>query len=184
MNPIEKLVDEHKTILRGIDLLETGAERLEGGEKISPDFFRKMIDFIRSYSDKYHHAKEEDILFVKMEAAGFPSDQGPVGVMLAEHDQGRRFIAGLENANDEYAKGEESFIEDIIENARDYAHLLRQHINKEDNVLYPMAENVLGAGGLAAMEQEFERVEREKAGIEEKYLMLLKELESQLNQKN
>jgi len=104
--------------------------------------------------------------------------------MLAEHDQGRRFIVGLENANEQYAAGENSFIQDIIENARDYIDLLRQHINKEDNVLYPMAENVLGESGLAAMEKEFEGVEREKAGIEDKYLMLLKELESQLNQKN
>jgi len=184
MNPIEKLIEEHNTILNGISLLESGSDRLEGGEKIPPDFFRKMIDFIRSYADKYHHAKEEDILFVKMQAAGFPSGQGPVAVMLAEHDQGRRFIVGLENANEQYAAGENSFIQDIIENARDYIDLLRQHINKEDNVLYPMAENVLGESGLAAMEKEFEGVEREKAGIEEKYLMLLKELESQLNQKN
>lgn len=180
MKPIEKLVDEHKNILRGLALLEAGSGRLESGEKISPQFFRKMIDFVRNYADKYHHAKEEDILFIGMGKAGFPQEQGPIAVMLAEHDQGRRFIADLENANEQYAEGEESFREAIIENARDYIYLLRQHINKEDNVLYPMARNVLGQNGIEAMTREFERVEREKAGTEEKYLKILAELENEM----
>jgi len=178
MNPIEKLVDEHKNILRGIAILENGAAKLEGGANIPPDFFRGMIDFIRSYADQYHHAKEENILFVSLEKAGFPPDQGPVGVMLAEHDQGRRFVAGMENANEQYAEGETAFIEDIVENARDYIYLLRQHIDKEDRVLYPMAVNALGKSGMDAMIPEFERVEQEKAGVEQKYIELLGEFES------
>lgn len=89
MSPIEKLMDEHKNILTGLDILEQNADLLEEGKKIDPEFFTKIIDFIRNYADKYHHAKEETILFVKLEKAGFPIEGGPVGVMLEEHDQGR-----------------------------------------------------------------------------------------------
>jgi len=181
MNPISKLVDEHRNILKGIDLLEKAADRLGSGERIPSDFFSKMIDFIRNYADKYHHAKEEDILFVRMERAGFPREAGPVGVMLTEHDQGRSYVSNLENANKRYAGGDKSAVSEIVDNARGYIHLLRQHINKEDNILYPMAENALGKAGMESMWLEFEKIEQEKSGVEQKYIGLLKELQSYLS---
>jgi hemerythrin-like domain-containing protein len=181
MNPIEKLEAEHQNILKGISLLQEGADRLEKGDKVSADFFRKLIDFIRNYADKYHHAKEEDILFVRMEKAGFPTSGGPVGVMLFEHDQGRGFVSKMADAVEEYGSGENSVVSTIVENAQGYVYLLRQHIEKEDKVLYPMAANALGDPGVEAMQGDFDRVEKEKTGTEEKYTGLLKELRSYLD---
>ncbi len=180
MNPIGKLVDEHRNILKGIDLLEKAADKLDGGEEIPSDFFSKVVDFIRNYADKYHHAKEENILFVRMEKAGFPREEGPVGVMLAEHDQGRDYVSNLENANKRYAGGDKSAVSEIVENARGYIHLLRQHINKENNILYPMAENALSQTDIESMQHEFEKVEQGKSGVEQKYIAMLKELQSYL----
>ncbi len=181
MNPIEKLVNEHKNILKGISILESSSNKLESGEAISSDIFAGLIDFIRNYADKYHHAKEEDILFVSMEKAGFPVQAGPVGVMLAEHDEGRGYLQAMEKANLRYASGETAVINEIVENARGYIYLLRQHINKEDNILYPMAQNALGQSGIDAMVPKFDQVEKEKAGVEKKYLGLLEKLESELS---
>jgi hemerythrin-like domain-containing protein len=178
MNPIEKLKAEHQIILRGIDILEKGAKQLEEGINISPDYFRKSIDFIRNYADKYHHAKEEDILFVRLGKAGFPTQAGPVAVMLHEHNLGRGFVSGLENATEKYAVGDKTAIAEIIQNAHSYAELLRQHIRKEDMVLYPMAENAFGEAGVDQMRPEFEQIEKEQSGIEAKYLGILKMMEN------
>jgi hemerythrin-like domain-containing protein len=180
MGPIEKLMDEHRNILKGISFLENGCNRLEKGDDIPVVFFSGMIDFIRNYADKYHHAKEEDILFIRMEKAGFPSGGGPIAVMLAEHVQGRAFVAGMEDACGKYADGDKSSAKEIIENGRGYIYLLRQHINKEDNILYPMAVNVLGESGINSMQADFDKVEKKKAGIEQKYIELLKRIESEL----
>ena len=179
MNPIEKLMAEHQIILRGIDLLESGASRLEKGENIAPDYFRKAIDFIRNYADKYHHAKEEDILFVRLGQVGFSPQMGPVAVMLYEHDQGRGFVSGMENAINRYEAGDASAAKDIVRNANEYAALLRQHIHKEDMVLYPMAQNALGEAGINQMQPEFDKVESEKAGVEAKYLEILHGMDAQ-----
>jgi hemerythrin-like domain-containing protein len=178
MNPIEKLKAEHQIILKGIELLEKGADMLEKGQNIAPEYFRKSIDFIRNYADKYHHAKEEDILFVKLGKAGFPTQAGPVAVMLQEHEQGRDFISALETANDKYASGDNSAKTEIVRSARSYAQLLRQHIRKEDMVLYPMAENALGDDGIDQMQPDFDRIEREQAGAETKYLSILHQMEA------
>lgn len=178
MDPIEKLMDEHQNILKGIDLLAKNADRLEKGEKIDPRFFTGAVEFIRNYADKYHHAKEEDILFVKMEKAGFPAQGGPIAVMLSEHDQGREYVSGLESANESYITGDTDATGNIVEYARGYVYLLKNHIAKEDTVLYPMARDVLGEKGIEALIPEFDRVEKEKAGTEEKYKALLDELAS------
>ncbi len=178
MNPIEKLKAEHQVILSGIDLLESGADSLEKEQPVSPEYFRKLIDFIRNYADKYHHAKEEDILFVRLGQAGFSPKAGPVAVMLYEHDQGRGFVSRLEQANERYAAGDKKATVAIISNARDYAGLLRNHIQKEDVVLYPMAENVLGEAGIEQMSPDFDRVEKEKSGTEAKYRQILDELKN------
>jgi len=178
MNPIEKLKAEHQIILKGIDLLEKGAKRLENGEDIPQDYFRRAIDIIRNYADKYHHAKEEDILFIRLGEVGFSPEMGPVAVMLFEHDQGRGFVSKLEQANEKYAAGDRGAITRIIEHARTYAELLKNHIQKEDVVLYPLAMNALGEAGINRMQPEFERVEREKSGVEAKYLAILDEMES------
>jgi hemerythrin-like domain-containing protein len=98
--------------------------------------------------------------------------------MLLEHDQSRGFISKLENANERYAAGNKNAIAEIVENARVYAALLRQHIRKEDMVLYPMAENALGDAVIEQMQPEFDRVEQEKKGVETKYLEILKQMET------
>jgi hemerythrin-like domain-containing protein len=177
MNPIEKLKAEHQIILKGIELLEKGADLLEKGTNISPDYFRKSIDFIRNYADKYHHAKEEDILFVRLGNAGFSSRVGPVAVMLAEHDQGRGFVSLLEQANEKYAAGDKKAASEIIKNARAYAQLLKNHIQKENIVLYPMAQNALGDDGINRMQPEFDRAEQNQGDTEKKYLRILDEME-------
>ncbi len=176
MGPIEKLMDEHRIILKGIGVLENGILELEKSGIVSSVFFDNMIDFIRGYSDKYHHAKEEDILFVRMGKAGFPTEQGPIAVMLSDHDQGRGFVAEMEKSNRLYSAGNKSAVEGIVENGRAYGSLLKQHILKEDTILYPMAVDILGEAGIAAMKPDFDRVESEQAGIEKKYIALLSEL--------
>jgi hemerythrin-like domain-containing protein len=177
MNPMEKLKAEHQIILRGIELLEKGADLLEKGENISPDYFRKSIDFIRNYADKYHHAKEEDILFVHLGNVGFSPQNGPVAVMLHEHNQGRGFVSMLEQANEKYAAGDKKAADSIIKNARAYAKLLKNHIQKENIVLYPMAENVLGEDGINGMQSEFDNAEQSQKGTEQKYLRILDDME-------
>ena len=176
MNPIQKLMAEHQNILRGISAIELKIKTFEENGKIDPEFIKMAIDFIRSYADKYHHAKEEDILFIFMEKAGFSRDSGPIAVMLYEHDEGRDYIRKLEIANSRYADGDSSASAEIIENSLAYSSLLRGHIQKEDNVLYPMAVKLLGESMIEKMGSDFKRVDREMEGMEIKYLQILSKM--------
>ncbi len=160
-------------------ILKEVSKRLNSGEKVELTDIKKIIEFIRSFADKCHHGKEEDILFTEMEKSGIPTQGGPVGVMLYEHDTGRSYVKGMSEALTAL-KGEESgSINEFCKNAEGYIGLLSQHIEKEDNILYPMAEEAITSDRKIIMAREFEKVEEERLGHgkHEEFLRLVKELE-------
>lgn len=156
------LSDEHKNILKMIELLQA---KVSGWNK---EDVRKAIEFIRNYADKFHHAKEEDILFKEF-GKSENIHCNPVEQMLFEHEQGRGFVKAIEEANE---AGDKRKLE---ENAKNYAELLQQHIFKEDNILYPMTEDAIK--DKKAMINQFKKTDKEKKKIREKCLKILKELE-------
>ena len=142
-NITETLVNEHRLILRMIALLEHNAKRTAAGLFSNWQFYLDGVEFIRSYADHFHHAKEEDVLFAALVQNGMPRDNSPVAAMLMEHEQGRSHVRAMEAASREALAGEPGREQTIAENALAYAELLRGHIAKEDDILYPLAERVL-----------------------------------------
>jgi hemerythrin-like domain-containing protein len=176
------LMSEHRVIERVIQSIETAAQRLENGQTVQPEFFLSAADFIKGFADGCHHKKEEGVLFKALESYGLPTNGGPVGVMLAEHEQGRSFTTGMRQAALRLQAGEVSAVEDIVRNALGYASLLRQHIQKEDTILFPIAEEVLPLKAQSEVADGFEHVEHEEtgAGVHEKYLAIAENLEREM----
>lgn len=136
-NITKDLMDEHQNILRVIALSLKECDNLESGKPLNKGLINDIVLFIRKYADGFHHAKEEDILFVAMLENQQNLHCNPIPVMLSEHDAGRQYVKAMIEALD---KGS---IDELVENIRGYCFLLSQHIYKEDNVLYPMAEDAL-----------------------------------------
>ncbi len=160
------LSEEHKNILKVISALEKECGSLKLKKEINKEFFKNAIDFIRNYSDKFHHAKEEDILFVEFCKEAHKAHCNPVDQMLHEHKLGREFVKNMEeglNRNDP---------EVIAENGLQYAGLLKDHILKEDTILYPMIDEVLDEKTQQSIMERAKSVERKKFKKEilDKYL--------------
>lgn len=137
------LMDEHQLILRMIDLLERNAARTAEGSYRNWQFYLDGVDFIRSFADRFHHAKEEEVLFEALVTNGMPREQSPVAAMLMEHDRGRAYVQAMETAAREALEGATGREQAIAESALAYGALLREHIAKEDSILYPLAERVI-----------------------------------------
>jgi hemerythrin-like domain-containing protein len=182
MKATEVLMDEHRVIERVLGALEEAANRLERGVEVDASFFLEATDFIRGFADGCHHQKEEGVLFKAMTAAGMPQDQGPLAVMLSEHEQGRAYTRNLREAAEKLQQGDEGAAALIAGYARGYTVLLRQHIDKEDSVLFPMAEHAIPASRHAEVEKEFEGVKAEEVekGLPARYLALVEKLEQRL----
>lgn len=155
---------EHEAILTMLDVTDEVGKRVERGVAVRADVFAELVEFFRLFADKCHHGKEEDLLFPAMEAKGFPRHGGPIGVMLVEHDQGRAYVREMAAAAEEIAKGNSGAVGRWVPAARGFSDLLRAHIEKENNVLFVMAERILSDGEQAELALSFEKVEVDKMG--------------------
>jgi Uncharacterized conserved protein len=154
----EDLRTEHEGILHMLAILRAIASDLKSGAPLPRKRLEDILEFLRVFADKCHHGKEEDILFPALERTGLPREGGPIGVMLHEHVLGRGHIRDMGAALD--ADAPDAFAAAGLA----YADLLTQHIAKENNVLFVMAERLLGAEALTAMHEDFERLEAERIG--------------------
>jgi len=130
-------------------------------ETVEPETLAGLIEFFRVFADRCHHTKEEDLLFPLLETKGL---RGPLGVMLSEHSAGRRLIQELSEFADAYGNGAREAGPRWAAAARDYTALLREHIDKENNVLFQIAETVLTEAEQRDLVKAFDRLEEEKLG--------------------
>lgn len=171
MKPTETLRHEHQIILLVLTGAETEARR---GADLDLGKAAQMADFFRNFADKCHHAKEEGYLFPTLVQRGMPQDEGPIAVMLSEHNQGRAHVRAIFEELEKAAPDRMA----VADHLEAFVDLLRAHIGKEDNVLFPMADQLLTEQDQVRLEAEFERVETEEIGegVHERYHELAHEL--------
>jgi hemerythrin-like domain-containing protein len=175
----DDLKKEHQLILKYIGLMERYIEfSLENSNKpILLDKAEEFIGFIQKFADQFHHAKEEDLLFKYLAAPGVLTHCNPLPQMLVEHDLGRKYVQGMKDSltNKDLDK--------LIDNTRDYGKLLKEHIQKEDNILYPMAENGIADPVKNALRNEYNNVEMQigAQNVWNEYEKKFVELEKYLN---
>ncbi len=180
MKATEELKAEHRGIERMLAIGEKAAQRLAAGAAVDGRIVEQMVDFLRTFADKCHHGKEEQQLFPAMEKAGVPRQGGPIGVMLAEHEQGRAFIRSIAERSEQYARGDRAAAAALASAIGGYVNLLRGHIYKEDNVLFPMADAVLKPHDDTRLAAAFADIESNLMGpgVHERYHAMLDELEA------
>lgn len=159
MRTIEILRSEHEIILSVLDLLEAHSGEIRAGQPLNGEFAEWTIAFLRQFADQQHHGKEEGVLFPCLERHGVPRQGGPIGVMIEEHDFARAAIRRMAEATARRDAGS------FVTHAGEYVALLRQHIAKENNVLFPMADRLLTAEDDTNALQGFGRVVHETGGV-------------------
>lgn len=168
------LMDEHRVIEQVLDAVD----RMRSEDAFDADFLAKSLDFFRNFADGCHHAKEEEELFPALEAAGVPREGGPIGCMLRDHEDGRGFLRTIAVNLDAASKGNAEARESIGVAAGKYVDMLRHHIQKEDNVLFVIAESVLSAEQKTQMLRDFESepCADSHAGKHDRYVKLAQSL--------
>ena len=159
MHPTDVLSLEHRAIEVQLTALEARIADFRPGQPFPRAFFDQALDFFRNFADGCHHAKEENFLFPRMKERGVPEHGGPIGFMLAEHDQGRAYLKAVRENLDAAGSGSTAARDAVFANATGYIDMLRRHIQKEDNILFRMAQMVLEPDDVAELSREFAAVE-------------------------
>lgn len=155
----QNLENDHIHILKLIDVMRA----LTASENSDTGHIESIIDIIRNFADGLHHAKEEELFFPALEMKGFSARQGPVAVMLHEHVQGRNFIKGMTENLDLYRNGKNEALKEVYQNMNGYADLLTNHISKENNILFRMADKVLSDEEQKRLLESFEKIEQNRS---------------------
>lgn len=176
------LENDHVHILKLIDVMD----HIVVNKSSDISHLESIVEIIRNFADGLHHAKEENLFFPFLATKGFSLQQGPVAVMLHEHVLGRNFVKGISANIELLKKGDKSAIGEIYNNMKGYADLLRNHIGKENNILFRMADNVLSGEDHHQLLYRFEEAEKahtSSAGSKE-YILKIDELASCYNINN
>lgn len=165
MKATDELKTEHEGIKVMLRVLQTVAEKLNRGEQVHIEHLNGILEFLTIFVDKCHHGKEEEFLFPALEGEGVPREGGPIGVMLSEHEQGRKLVVRLKDAVIGYKSEDSANASNVHLIINEYVALLTQHIGKENLVLFPMADAKLDSNKDAELFEAFEQLERERIGV-------------------
>lgn len=180
MLPTDELKNEHRVIERMLRVVSAAADRVRTGDSVDAKLFADAVDFFKNFADKCHHGKEESLLFERMIQRGMPREQGPIAVMLVEHEEGRAHVRRIsEISSSELSK--RNMLE-MVEHIRSYVRLLYAHIQKEDAVLYPMADKMFSKKDQEDLERAFKKVEESVtgSGAHERYHRMVESWERSL----
>ena len=149
---------EHNAILHVLEVLDKMMARDKKTDTVKLQYYHELLYFLKIFADKCHYGKEENYLFKELVSKGVPNQGGPVGVMLHEHDQGREYIAQMNKSL------EAKDLTEFNNAAGKYRDLLRNHIEKENNVLFVMADNLLDEEKQDELFEKFEEYEESVIG--------------------
>lgn len=157
MKAIEILVEEHKLISDGLDLLTTGAEKIVRGQNPPKEFFEKAIDFTRKFTNEFHHYKEEIVMFGLLAQKHEGAIDAEIERLRSQHDALHNYMNEISSALDAYSQDSDSETRRLHRNLNDYINTLRGHIAAENRIFYPMVVKALTDDEKDALLVEFEK---------------------------
>ncbi len=164
MNALEILANEHGLIRRFLEALALADEKLENGQRPPKGFYEKAVQFARRFADRFHHFKEEQVMFVRLAQKSGGAVDAKVDMLRYQHERGRNFVNEIANSLDGYEQGDPFKTTALLENTAAYISLLRHHIHLEDHVFFPLVEETMSPEEKQSLLEEFEK-EDKKSGV-------------------
>jgi hemerythrin-like domain-containing protein len=157
VNAIEILVEEHKLILRGLDLLATAAEEIGRNQNPPKEFFEKAVRFTLDFTNKFHHYKEEIVMFGLLAQKHQGEIDTEITRLRDQHAALHNYMSEISESLDAYSKNAGSEVRRLHRNLSDYIETLRRHIHAEDKKFYPLVEKTLTNDEMRGLKEEFDK---------------------------
>ena len=174
---------DHDLIDKVIKSMETTIQLLESGKKIPESILVPVLDFSKNFIDVCHHSKEEKSLFPALERAGMPTHMGPIAKMLMEHEITRKIGNKMEESAKNYFENDNA--SELISDMKEYVEHVTEHLWKENNRLFMMAEARL-QNVSKQVDEELNQVEKTKleeiGKTREQYEQIAEEFSKKINQ--
>lgn len=155
----QMLEEEHHLIQQVVGAMAALADRLSEGGEAEKEMLVSLAEFMRVFVEKCHHEKEENHLFPLLASKGVPVTGCPLGILIHEHQSGRKLVAELAEAAEAYGKGDPEANGRLRASLQGLVNLYPNHIWKENYLLFPMTNKILSDDEQRELLEKFEQVE-------------------------
>ena len=174
--PVTMLIDEHKLIMRAVDVIKRKIAEIKANKAVNPKDISAFLDFFRTYADKFHHGKEEGILFNQLSKRELNNpDKNIMDELIIEHALARRTVTALENAKEDYVSGKTESLDTIEKLLESLANLYPTHIEKENEHFFFPSMAYFNRQEQEDMSREFQDFNRNFT--EKRYSQIISSLE-------
>jgi hemerythrin-like domain-containing protein len=137
--PVEILIIEHKLILQAVEAIKKKTDNSQTSQTVNPNDIGVIVDFFRTYADRFHHGKEEGLLFRALAQKKLNADDDKIMKdLMQEHAFARKTVTALEAAKESYTSGNKQAFQQVIEKLTTLTTFYPKHIEKEDeHFFYP-----------------------------------------------
>lgn len=181
MEPIGPLMIEHRLIERMLDAIRIAAALARERGAIDPADVDVVVDFMRTYADRMHHGKEEDILFRDFRSKAHSAEDDQVlRDLVADHVRGRTIVGRIAEANKAYRAGSAVALDALVVALSEVLELYPEHIRREDTAFFPAAMRYFDKAERHAMLDEMREFDRKM--FHERYAAAVKELAGRLGE--
>jgi hemerythrin-like domain-containing protein len=142
MSLIQQLLTEHRIIENVLDIFENKIAEAQATKKVDVKFFTKFLRFVKEYVESYHHIREERCLFTVLADKNRLFDRGLLEVIQHEHRLGRQKTSEIQKTFFQYSTNQ-ACLDDVLNSCIEYVEMLRQHIYKEDRLLFPLSDRIM-----------------------------------------
>jgi len=178
MKPIGPLMREYRLIERMVDILEKELIKIKKTNEVNTNLILIGVDFFRTYADRTHHGKEEDILFRDLKKKNITSNlKNIIKRLEQDHQLARKIVTDLSNQNNNYIQGKTNSIKEITNNLEKLVTLYPVHIETEDKEFFYPCIDYFTEDEQQKMLQEF--YDFDKKIIHEKYLQIIENQENE-----
>jgi len=175
-SPAGPLMQEHRVIERMIAILRRELDTMAHEHRVDSSLIDQATDFIRTYADRCHHGKEEDILFRRLADKDLDPDLAEaMADLIADHVRGRVLTRELMAANEWHRRGDGNAFDIIVRVTSELVEFYPLHIEKEDRHFFKPAFEYFSDSEQAQMLEDFDEFERRV--LHEKYEGLVESLE-------
>ena len=174
MEAIEILEREHDVARIVVDAACREADRIQMTGKVNPDEIEHIVDFLHFFADTCHDPKEEELLFARLNTCGSGCLSGPVAALYRDHESLRAILDSVSDSLARAEAGDRVAIMPLALNLKSYVELMREHMHKEEESIFPLAQSYLSAVDRSKLALEFDAVEPDEAeaAIHEHYYLM------------
>lgn len=140
--PTHILRHEHRVIEQAMRALETMCLKLRTGDNVPVESLTQTLDFIRNYADRFHHTREEEYLFPLLEQTDL-AEGSAMAFLREEHQLERELLVEFDLAIQEYKFAGADAVPHLTGVADQFCKHLIGHMQKEDSLLFRLAEEML-----------------------------------------